>query len=125
MNQSARRARERVMIDLKLNTEHGFLHGSPRDRVFELLVLHVDDAHHNCGIGTTLLRALSKWCIDRGIRRINVDDMSVRHRQPHNIYIVCGFSYRNSTGPEMYANPKMVERHTRRASNYIDYHRLH
>lgn len=100
------------MPDLRIETEHGRLCGIPHERVFDLLALHVDDAHRNGGIGTTLLHALSVWCIDKGIKRIDVDDMSDRHRDSHNIYVNCGFAYRGKVGPEMYASPKTVVRRT-------------
>lgn len=94
--------------DLVVSTFHGRLVGVFRDRVFWLMVLRVEESHRGRGIGTRLLLRLAELCIEDGVRRIEVDDMSDRFRMRRNIYRNLGFVYRRDTGPEMYAHPRRL-----------------
>ena len=85
---------------------HGI--GVVRERTLHLLVLSVEEPYRGRGVGTAILKALARWCVEAGVRRIEVDDMSACHRRPRNVYVRAGFVYRRDTGPEMYASPRAV-----------------
>ena len=87
--------------------------GVVKDRLFLLLVLRVESSHQNRGVGLCALREIALWCRDQGVRRIDVDDMSDRHRCAHNVYLKTGFQYMADTGPEMYATPQKIVQETR------------
>ena len=94
--------------DVRVYAEYADAIGLVKDRVFMLLVLRVDDAHQNRLIGTRLLHTIATYCKHEGLRRIDVDDMSARHRQTRNIYVKCGFRYIHAAGPEMCATPRHI-----------------
>ena len=96
------------VMDCSFFTKHAHACGVVKDRVFFLMMLRVDEDRRESGWGIALLRALACWCVQRGIRRVDVDDMTDRHRQAHNIYVRAGFSYCADVGPEMYASPKQI-----------------
>lgn len=60
------------------------------------------------GIGKKMLLEIAHECLKHGCRRIDLDDMSDRHRKNKNIYVQTGFKYRNTSGPEMYTNPRYL-----------------
>lgn len=60
------------------------------------------------GIGKKMLLKIAHECLENGCRRINLDDMSDRHRQNKNIYVQTGFKYRNTSGPEMHTSPRSL-----------------
>ena len=72
----------------------------------------VDQGHRSRGVGTRLLHHVAEWCRAEGVRRIDVDDMSARHRLPHNVYVRAGFVYYERVGPEMHGSPAAVQRAT-------------
>ena len=86
--------------------------GVIKDRLFMLLVLRVESSHQNRGIGLCAVRRIALWCRGKGVRRIDVDDMTDRHRCAHNIYLKAGFQYMADTGPEMYASPRNIIKRT-------------
>lgn len=93
------------------------------DRRLILLGLYVPQPLRGQGHGTACLHAISQWCLARGVRRIDLDDMSDRHRQPRiNIYCKSGFRYRHTHGPEMYASPRSVAAFTAACHPHIRIH---
>ena len=96
---------------VQFSTMHGRAVGvftDSNERCFVVLTLWVHRAHRNQGIGTKLLQGVAKWCEHRGVRRIDVDDVTDRWRMPCNVYGRLGFVYRQTTGPEMYASPRAL-----------------
>lgn len=53
------------------------------------------------GYGSLLMAEFLKDAKAKNMRRILVDDMSDRYRQPNNIYKKFGFWYLKDSGPEM------------------------
>ena len=76
-----------------------------RDRECFLLHLYVPFCLRGNGIAKKMLLRIAHECLENDCRRIDVDDMSDRHRQKKNIYVEAGFKYRYKSGPEMYASP--------------------
>lgn len=76
---------------------------SSTTRAFQLMHLFVPAEQRGRGIATALLQEIVQLCQDLGMYVVEVDDMSDRARQPHNVYVKAGFRYRNSWGPEMFA----------------------
>lgn len=101
---------ERDDQDVRIHLPHAEAIGVCRDRTFFLMLLRVDEAHRGRGFATRLLRILAEWCRDEGLRRIEVDDMTDRQRQVRNVYVLAGFSYVKSYGPEMQATPRAIMR---------------
>ena len=94
--------------DIWFRIEHGKAMGVICNRVFWLMVLRIEENFQNLGFGSYLVKGIAKWCTDEGVRRIEVDDMSNRYRQPQNVYRKCGFVYHRAVGPEMYASPRKI-----------------
>jgi len=83
-----------------------------RNDEFALMSLCVPPPSQHQGVGTGLLLELARICVHQSCRRIDVDDMSDRCQQVHNVYARCGFHYRRRGLPEMSASPRaMLSRH--------------
>jgi len=66
-----------------------------------IVSLYTIDQYRGQGFGEQVLRDIVKYCVDHGIKKITVDDMSDRAYQSHNIYTKCGFKYKIKGFPEM------------------------
>ena len=86
----------------------GIVPGKADDRVAYLKALRVIPSLRKRGIASALIVAFARVAEERGVRRIELDDMSDRFRMEGNVYVRNGFVYRGKTGPEMYASPKAV-----------------
>lgn len=75
-----------------------------------LMSLRVEEAHRGQGLGLLLLGVVAEWCIDEGVRRVDLDDMSDNARSDRNIYSRAGFRYLRSWGCEMSATPSAIRR---------------
>ena len=51
-----------------------------------------------------MLLKIATECLKNSCKSIEVDDMSDRYRLKKNIYLDCGFKYKNDSGPEMYTD---------------------
>lgn len=99
---------------LEFHVTHGRAIGVRRSRAFILMTLRVEPRHRHRGIATRILHDIAEWCRGEGLRRIELDDMSIRHRMPGNVYLRAGFFYASASGPEMYGSPRRVVDETRR-----------
>ena len=80
----------------------GYLVWQERDACIEVIALSVATKYTGQKYGTKLLRELIHIAKNGGYSCINLDDMSSNAWKPHNIYVNCGFSYKNAHPfPEM------------------------
>ena len=61
----------------------------------------IDAPFQGYGIGNQLLNYLIDDVYNINVKRIELDDMSDRHREDGNIYVKNGFRYVSEYGPEM------------------------
>ena len=83
--------------------------GKYSNRTCTLMTLFVPEHIRLQGIGSNLIFEIAKECHLIGCRRIDVDDMSDRCFQPHNIYIKHGFRYLKSWGSGLFNGTKMIK----------------
>lgn len=95
-------------FDVEFQQSYGYAIGKCREGVLELMALRVCDAYQNIGVGSDILRFIADWCIDTGVQRIELYDMSTRYNAAHNIYLRAGFAYANPVGRDMYATATTV-----------------
>lgn len=71
---------------------------------YESLLLHiyVPSVLRGRGIAKKMLLLVATECLKNNCKSIEVDDMSDRYRSEKNLYVKCGFKYKNDSGPEMH-----------------------
>ena len=70
--------------------------------------LWVPPERRGTGLARALLMKMAEACREEGVFRLEVDDMTDRCREPHNLYVSVGFVYQADVGPEMSASTRRV-----------------
>jgi GNAT superfamily N-acetyltransferase len=66
-----------------------------------IVSLFIEKEYRNKGYGTQLLNYVKQYCINKGLKRIKLDDMTDNFNMKNNIYLKFGFKYIDDGQPEM------------------------
>lgn len=66
-----------------------------------ILNIFINEKYRNMGYGTYILNYIKKFCIERNVKKITLDDCSDNFNKENNLYIKYGFKYINKNYPEM------------------------
>ena len=103
-----------VGVDLEeaVHSDRPRLLGVRCERTFHILHVWVPVVRRGAGLARALLFKLAEACRAEGVFRLEVDDVSERHRARNNLYLSAGFTYDARSGPEMSATTRTVMRRT-------------
>ncbi len=93
---------------ISLQFHKGYIIGLYHNKVATINSIFVKPEFRNKGWAMCLIKEFVKRAQELGAVRVEVDDCTDRFRVEHNLYVKCGFKYRDSYGPEMHANVRNV-----------------
>ena len=104
-----------VIVEPNSDPEQALENDGPRvvgtltdKRTCQIMFLYVPFVERGRGHAVTLLGSLAEMLAEDGCCRIELDDMSDRYRNKHNVYTRVGFHYSGRCGPEMTASRRKV-----------------
>ena len=71
------------------------------DNCITINFIRTKTQYQNKGYATKILKYLIELCKDLKINKIELDDCSDNFNKTNNLYLQCGFTYKNDGEPEM------------------------